>query len=262
MQTIRNIEFLYGVKNFILDTLCGALLLAVHFLMYRSVAKERGDLRNIVVRCVTFCVRGLVIFAFIWGAMAVKYWVYPYSCLKTTDMSISEERHYEASEEPFDSIKHTKKTITRIDQGFFKPVYQLTTHEIYDKETLVLQYSTIGEKTSFEKRTVDDINFFLYEEMTICFVYNGESIAIHAEDEVKLSYDALTKLYKDFIKENRWNFFVQGAKYLLEEDRDFIEPYLVRYAAGDFTDEEAQTLNEMSIYQTYIQDVSKELIED
>ena len=98
--------------------------------------------------------------------------------------------------------------------------------------------------------------------MTICFIYNGESIAIHAEDEVKLSYDALTKLYKDFIKENRWNFFVQGAKYLLEEDRDFIEPYLVRYAAGDFTDEEAQTLNEMSIYQTYIQDVSKELIED
>ena len=49
---------------------------------------------------------------------------------------------------------------------------------------------------------------------------------------------------------------------MLEEDRDFIEPYLVRYAAGDFTDEEAQTLNEMSIYQTYIQDVSKELIED
>ncbi len=251
LQTAQNTDFLFELKNFFLDTVCGSFLLGAHYILNRS---ERGKRASIGVQLI----RGLVLILGVWLAVATKYWVFPYSNIYTTEGNTSEHRNYEASDNPFDAITATY-TYTRIGEGVAKPVYKSTNSKIYYQGSVLLEYGAINHNCNFETKTAGDVTFFLYGKEAICFILDKKPILIHAKEKPGPESDAMTAIYKGLVEENNWTFFEQGAKYLLEHDREFIEPYLERFSSGEFKEEELETLEEMFIKGSYIQYVSREL---
>lgn len=258
--TVLNAEFLFEFKNFLLDTLCGTLLLVLHGI------RNSSSLGRPAVKAAAFVgsgvIRGIVILLCVWLAVALKYLAFPQSCLLTTEDDGSQILHYEASEIPFSKEEAVTRTLTRIDNHSARTVYQKTTHRIYYRDSLRLKYDSFTRVGNFDAKTAGEYTYYLYKEETIGYFPDEKPRLIYCVQAPGPESEILTAIYKNLIEECNWNFFEQGAEYLCEHDRDFIQPYLERYAAGDFTEDEAALLADSLLRASYVTDIAKELLND
>ena len=266
VNTIKNLDFLFEAKNFFLDTMGGVVLFTAHALCSRvKVVKKKNNKTKQVIRFILVLICSFIL-------VGIKSAFLPAHCISGIDQRSSETQNNTSSNSFYANTKTT--VITRIDSNLSKKaVFQNTKNQLFYGETLILEYysndtinantyekigNQITVKDCFEK-VEGEVTYYLYKNEVICFLHNGIPVAIHFEDLQEKHNEYVTAIYKSLIKNNNWNFFEQGAKYLLKHDNDFIKPYLQRFSVGDFKQEELETLNEMSFSKQYIQSLSQNL---
>ena len=72
------------------------------------------------------------------------------------------------------------------------------------------------------------------------YAIKTENIKSQSENKV------LTAMLETLISDGEWNYFEYGCDYLKKYDSDFINPYIERYANGDFTENENKVNQEIN----------------
>ncbi len=281
-QSINNLDFLFGIKNFLLDTITGSVLLISHVIFNKSDKKKAiQNIQNKKQRIkqktqdqkIKEAVRFFLVIVIIFVMVFVKTLVFPVSCIKGINIRTSKTHNISESEE---FTANTKKTvIKRIDSNLLeRKVFEITNNKLFYKGKCILEYNSSDNLLAnsfemdgnqmiindrFEKRVESGIEFYLYKSKVICFIHNDTPVAIGYGNEHKNYSEQLVIIYKSLIENSDWNFFEQGAKYLIEHDSKFIKPYLERFSLGEFNDAELKKLDHLSINKSYIQRISKEL---
>ena len=263
-QAINNLDFLFTVKNFLLDTIIGLTLLISHFKLNKILNEKSGKAYQILH---TFL---LLVFAFV--IISVKILIFPSSYIKNIYIKSSESHNYTITDAFSTNTKIT--VIERTGDDFSQnPTFLNTSNKLFYGDTLIFKYNSTDDLSAhtynkngnqiivedrFEK--IDGkAEFYLYKNEVVCYLQNGLPIAFHSNSVQKDHSEQLTDIYKTLIENHYWNFFEQGAEYLLGYDANFIKPYLERYSANEFEEEEIRTLDKMFIKSQYIQRIAKKL---
>ena len=248
--SIRNLQFMFEVKNCILDTVSGLSLLIVHFVCNRvKDNKKQNQLPQKIVR-----IFALLIFAFV--LIFAKTLLLPYSCLR--GFNINESITTIAQKEFYANTRTV--TISRYYADDPNTVtYQKTKIELlYDGEPLLKYVSNDNEKAaSFEKANYDGFEFYLHQNQVICYLDNNSPVVVLPGDTEPTNDGRLGDIYRALIENGNWNFYEQATKYLVNYDSEFIEPYIKRHMCGQFNQQEIDMLKKMQIKPTYIQEIAK-----
>ncbi len=161
------------------------------------------------------------------------------------------------------------------DKGFYVASKELTYHwlnqaheRVENGGTITYQILNVNDKDGVQytpkeaghTRTleVDGYEIF-YRNPYVLFYYDGSTQRIMLAEDVKdqpqeiLLTDALKAAVLDF----NFEVFAYGSPYLQKYDPAFIEPYIERYAKGDFTQQELENMG--SIRPAYVQGVARRL---
>lgn len=250
--SIRNLEFMFEVKNCVLDTVSGLSLLIFHFACNGiKDNKKQNQLPQKIVR-----IFALLIFAFV--LIFAKTLLLPYSCLRGFNIN---ESITTIAQKKFYANTRTV-TISRYYADDPNTVtYQKTKIELlYDGEPLLKYVSNDNEKTaSFEKVNYDGFEFYLHQNQVICYLDNHSPVVVLPGDTELTNDGRLRDIYRALIENGNWNFYEQATKYLVNHDSEFIEPYIKRHMCGQFNQQEIDMLEKMQIKPTYIQEIAKRL---
>lgn len=262
-EAINNLDFLFAVKNFLLDSFSGITLLVLHRVFNKINSEEQYKAVKQIIR--SFC---LICIALI--MIGIKYLICPYFCINSIDTRISDAQNYSSKNILSATTKTT--TVERIDSTLSgKIFFQKTKNKIFYKGNLIFEYSSndaidahsfekngnqITINDCFEKMVYNDVEFYLYKNEVIVFFNNDVPTAVY-NGNIRDNNESLTAIYRSLIENNNWDFFEQGAEYLLNYDENFIKPYLERFSSGKFSEEEIVSLKELYINAEYIQNVSK-----
>jgi len=104
-----------------------------------------------------------------------------------------------------------------------------------------------SENAGITTRVVRYINgepVMLYKNCAVCYEENGTLTVIRAEDIKNCEEnEILIAFCKKLLKDEHIVFFEYSAEYLYRYEKEFTEPYLNRYANGEFTDGEREKLD-------------------
>ena len=248
--SIRNLEFVFEVKNCVLDTVSGLSLLIVHFVCNRiKDNKKQNQLPQKIVR-----IFALLIFAFV--LIFAKTLLLPYSCFRGFRVSGSTTTF--AKKEFYANARTV--TISRYYADNPNTVaYQKTKIELlYDGESLLKYVSNDNEKVaSLKKVNYDGFEFYLHQNQVICYLDNHSPVVVLPGDTEPMNNERLGDIYHALIEKGIWNFYEQATKYLVNYDSEFIEPYIKRHMCGQFNQQEIDMLKKLQIKSTYIQGIAK-----
>ena len=77
--------------------------------------------------------------------------------------------------------------------------------------------------------------------------------------------EELIAIYKSLIETDNWEFFCDGAGYLAKYDREFIMPYIERFANDEFDASELQSLRaaliKRKVYSRCVQKTADRIVE-
>ncbi|MBO4432895.1 MAG: hypothetical protein J5852_05120, partial [Clostridia bacterium] len=264
-NVINNYDFLFGVKNFFLDTLTGAILILSHCVFNKTGEKEQKIVVKLIIRSSFLIFIAIVL-------MGIKYLVLPVNCLLNVNIRGSDSNENSQSS-GFDA--NTK--ITRINRiansSIEKTVYLKTENQILYNGAVVSEYDSADDLAAysfeingnqmamngrFQKLDIES-ECYLYKDEAICFVEDGVPVVVCSGNEKIKKYDTLTTAYKYIIENEYWEFFDSASIYLLEYDSDFIKPYLNRYSKGEFSADELNSLDEAQIKTDYIKQISNKI---
>lgn len=262
----KNIDFKTQIAYFISDTAAGLTLLISHMIYNKADAVKEKAVKNLI--CVFLSVLAAAL------CVGIKSFVYPPKCIRGYDIKSSEQKEYAAK----DAFKADTKTIkiNRVGTHFeTEVVYQNTNNRLYYNGRLILEYDSPddipartyeknGNKITvidcFEEKQANGVNFFVYKENVLCFLSEEKAVAVENGKMFPERSEELIAIYKSLIETDNWEFFCDGAGYLAKYDREFIMPYIERFANDEFDASELQSLRAALINEKYIVDVSKKLL--
>lgn len=265
----KNLDFIFQLKNFALDTLLGLILITIHSLLNKTIiVKDRlssvKQIIRIFILIACFCVM-----------VSIKTLIFPYACIYGF-RTLTTENSPKVETNSF-YVDTKIRLISRIGTSRSEEiVFSKTQDEIFYNGNLILTYTSNDNKKSdsyiingnqmtiedqFEKINYSNIAFYVYKNQVICFLDDNKPTAIPFNYTEKFSYNEnLLLIYKALFENCNWNFFEQGTEYLLKYDKAFIAPYLERFSLGEFSERELEMLNKLFVNKYYIQRVSKDLI--
>ena len=261
--SIRNLAFIFEMKNCILDMVSGLLLFIVHFVCNKiKNNKKQNQLPQKIVR-----IFALLMFAFV--LIFAKTLLLPYSCLR--GFRVSNSRTEFAKKEFYANTKTV--TISRCDvDGSNTVAFQITKIELlYNGESLLQYVSNDNKKANsmamngntivmngpFEKVNYNGVEFYLYQNQVICYLYKNSPVVVLPGDTEPMNDGHLRDIYRALIENGNWYFYEQATKYLMDCDSDFIKPYIERHMCGQFNQKEIDMLEKMHIKPTYIQQIAR-----
>ena len=102
---------------------------------------------------------------------------------------------------------------------------------------------------------------YVLENCAICYVQGGKPVVVYFKKLADFEDNAIvTGVCEQLIGEGNMAVFEYGAEYLYKYDKDFILPYLERYAAGNFDQKERQSLAELFYNPEYITGIANNLL--
>lgn len=261
--SIRNLQFMFEVKNCILDTVSGLLLFIVHFVCNKiRDNKKQNKLPEKIVRIIA-----LLMLAFV--LILAKTFLLPYSCL--SGYRVGDSRTTIAQKEFYANTKTITITRRGVD-GSNTVAFQITKNELlYDGKSL-LQYVSNGNRKAnsmamngntivmngpFEKVNYNGVEFYLYQNQVICYFYKNSPVVVLPGDTASMNDGHLCDIYRALIENGNWNLYEEATKYLVDCDSDFIIPYIERHMVGQFNEKEIDMLKKTQIKPVYIQQIAK-----
>lgn len=110
-------------------------------------------------------------------------------------------------------------------------------------------------------RTASYNNAYIFADRLIAWDYGYEDIRTYEIKKINRQDEDyhLTKILETIVSDGYLVFFDDIGKYMIKYDGDFIKPYIIRYASGDFTQKELKQIKDVK--PEYVQEISSKLLE-
>ena len=246
---VENEEFLYGIRNFILDLVSGIIVLVVLYFSTPMVKVENE--KDIYTRKEHFFARILAIILLSFVVCGAKVLILPQNSLQNTNISHSKSK---TTIPDFDYNRRLTRHSRSVSRSEGKEVYCMTRGEIFYGTKQILGFYMDGD---FQKNPLERIDIHGTEVVIVCddeaiaYLREGEPYAVTFEEIEKEDYDEiLLGTCEKLLEEGRLECFEYISKYIMKYDPEFAKPYIERYCTGEFTDSELQQIG--SIRPEYI----------
>ena len=265
----NNLDFIFQIKNFALDTLLGLIFIVAHSLLNKGTEKKHRSSWTVLITRIMILALSAFAIAFI------KLLVFPYSSISGFGISTTENTSMVKTDSFSSNTKISYVSRVGADRTD-QIVFSRTRDEIYYNGDLILTFMSndndgansykmngnqIIIEDRFEKFNCENVDFYVYKNRVVCFLDGDKPMAVPFNCAENVSYNkSMLAVYKALIENGNWNFFEQGTEYLLEYDEAFIKPYLERFSAGAFSEKEIDSLNKLGVKKEYIKRVSGELM--
>lgn len=266
-NTLTNLDYFLNLKNFIFDTIIGVALVILHFLSVNteSVNEDNGTSGR---KFVVFSIRVAVLIVLALILTCVRYLIFPYSALNTTEKLASTSKHYITDDSFYASSDCIK--ISRINEyNNEKAAFQKTTIKIYCNRTELCTISVDGfyklydssisgnQMTMNDKFTEYEITgqqVFVLEDLAICYHENSiPKVVLFKEIVNQKESVILTATIKKLVSEGNVLLFVNSYEYLKKYDSEFAKSIAERYKNAEFTDNENIYINKIGYRTEFLQ---------
>lgn len=241
----KNMKYMYEIRNAILDFVAEAtILFAVYFANQTKITVNCETCHTNKTHFVSRIVTMLLLSSLICG---LKFFVLPQNFLTTIHMKNSASH----STEPSFDYNRTFTTISRAT-GYHKKreIYRKTHGTLYygDKKVLDIYMDYEFEGNPIEVLTVDGLKIrIICKNQAIAYLKDEKPYVVSFQDINKQSNDViLLEVCKELLSEGRLDCFEYICAYIMQYDPSFIQPYLQRYMASEYTTEELSHIGDIS----------------
>lgn len=269
VRVCRNLDFLHGVKTFILDTVIACVFIVFHTIGITNEEKEEykqaGNGFRVFIRCNLIGSLFAILFA-------VKMAADPLGVLNNRGYQSIGSMNHEA-EGPFDlwieskGILHGMVNFSEENCYYFVEETSLqksdrSEHFTFTGSESNIVFTDMGDVThKYIYFSVDGKNVYLYGNYAICYYENNTPCIIRTDSLNQQSQNVIvTTLCKHLLEQGNLFVFEYAGEYLMKYEPQFIEPYLERYTNGTFTATEKEWLASSHYQENYIIDVAKDIL--
>ncbi len=260
--SVKNLDFMFQIKNFILDTAIGFLIFVSHF-SSNGIHSKKCKFSIKIIQ-----VGALIVFSFI--LIYGKSILFPYSSFTGIKVSESETSYNYPTDQFYASTQTIVISRKNIDHQN-NVVFQVTKNRLFFNGQCVFEYvsndnikANSYEKNGnvlivndcFEELAANGKVVLLYKDNVVCFVYNNSPIILCSESTSNIDDESLLIVYRTLMEGACWNFYEQSVEYLKEHDPSFINPYIYRHASGQFNSSEVAMFDKLQIKQSYIENIA------
>lgn len=246
---VANAEFLYEIRNAVLDFLSTVIVLfALYFSTTMVKVEDKEEFHTKEAHFVTRIAAILLLSFVICG---VKVLILPQNSLRLIHIN---RFRIDTIREAFTCDCTLIQLSRSISYGEEKIVYNKEKRELCYRGERVLTFWMDGE---YSGQMLDEIKIHGTEVVIVCddeviaYLREGEPYAVTFEEIGNEDYDEiLLGTCEKLLEEGRLECFEYISKYIMKYDPEFAKPYIERYCAGEFTDSELQQIG--SIRPEYI----------
>ena len=253
MTNVENAKFFYEIKACLSNILLAVILIvAVNMPLIRANREEENPRRTRAVALLRIFIISSV--ASVLSALSVGV------CADTALFPmLCQDSGQHTSYTVFDGFvtQHQENYVVRsLDKRDYKVYsnYTLWIGDTRSEETEFTLSSVFYPRTSEDSenagittevvRYINGEPVMLYKNCAVCYEENGTLTVIRAEDIKNCEEnEILIAFCKKLLKDEHIVFFEYSAEYLYRYEKEFTEPYLNRYANGEFTDSEREKLD-------------------
>lgn len=274
LKTIAmNLEYMHSLRLVLLDLILGAALIIAHIMPIKEAekpkkAKNQGGVFGTFFRIFIIYMMALVF-------CAVKTILCLFSSISTT--SIFGASYFGTAQEgEFSEVENDETSIIRCGGTFGNKTEDIVSLKvkttIYFENQKAAEISINGdpffscstesglpEKSikNFILEEVGDVTVWIYRNRCLCWEENDEPIVIRYEDIGDQNENVtLTAVCERLIAQGNIVVFDYAKEYLEKYDHDFIEQYIIRYAAGEFTEAEREFIRLYEYREEYVMLIS------
>ena len=202
--------------------------------------------------------RSILLFNALFVLLVVRYVVYPPYFMGLSSGGGYMKRYDDKVSYSFYSA-HQSTTFNRLnqaredtDEGF------VTFRQIYDKDyDKHIQFIPVETWCYFDLRVNGYKVFYLSPYALFYYCDQGQQMLLFSDIQSQPKDDMLTEVLKQGIIYGDFHCFEHGTVYLEKYEPEFIQPYIARYANGEFTVKERKDMGD--IRPEYVREVAQRL---
>lgn len=263
-----NLNYIHQLRLVILDCILGAALIIAHSAPINETEKPKKS-KNGSNSAAVF--RIIIIFIMAFALCAVKIILCPFSSICTTSFFTGSSSLGTVQEGEFSEVEYKEITTARYGGTFGSKIEDTVRLKvkgtIYFENQKAAEISANGDPlysyrtedgilklgSDFVKEDVEGTIIWIYRNRCLCWEENNKPIVIRYEDIGTYKEDVtLTAVCKRLIAQGNIVAFDYAAEYLKKYDPDFIEPYIKRYAGGEFTEAEREFIRLYEYREEYL----------
>lgn len=190
--------------------------------------------------------------------LALKTFILPHGMISEIGDSSFKTVHY-SGEKDFNALESTKTVTRSVDYNNKVKVYEETKVTVVYGNDSVINFRTLSD----DGMAHIDVPFTAarYGTDAVAWVEGDTPKAVLTKNISHCKENKyLTQALEYLVKEGDFEYFEYGCDYLLRHDRDFILPYIKRYANDNFNDKELK--NSAHIKRSYMKAFSEKIKSD
>ena len=267
-NAITNLDYFLNLKNFLLDTTIGIVLVILHFVSANTEIVKEDEEKPFARNFVVFSIRVTFLIILSLFLMAARTLIFPYSTLKETEILANTTEHYVTDDSFYASSKCFKISRTN-GYNNEKTTFQKTTIKIYcNKAQLshisidgfhkIYDHSISGNQMTmtnkFNEYEINGQSVFVLEDLAICYHENAiPKVVEFNEIDTQEESVILTATIKKLVSDGNVLLFVNSYEYLKKYDIEFANSIAERYINADFTDNENMYIDKIGYRAEYLQ---------
>ena len=276
LRSVKNEQFLHSLRLCIADTCYFvALIVVCSFNISRcedDENKKKREQKSRPARIFIAMIRSDVILSVAAILVVLNIAIGPTSVLhsegrgsrdETSDREIPDSSYF------LNSWQREHKKVNNSEACYTKAelkIYKGSSEPVKAVFNGAEEYYVQGAKTydnfcHFSTLSVNGQKYYVYSIRVICFYANDSMKIIFVEDLAEMEEDQIVTDILEHLLENGNLFaFEHGYEYLIKYDQEFIQPYIERYAQGDYNKAELTYINNLRYRNDYIQNIAKSVV--
>ncbi|MBQ8747314.1 MAG: hypothetical protein IJZ08_05535 [Clostridia bacterium] len=277
-QFIQNTEFIQSIRDMLFDTVIGSTFIICHAVSTAPRDSEESDhtyphlqAHTRTRQGVIWCIRFFLLCVIVVVLCVVKFMIYPNNSIAEIKRFSMYQTHNELDSSFYVGQKETTRIFRMDGRSSKRTVYQIETIQLFCNQQKVAVLKALEHNPMFQcypsdvnititEYTIEDTEVYLYKNAAISFVENGKPRTVNFQDLKTCEENLiLIKTVEWLISEGNVIAFEYGCEYLYRYDRDFIVPYIERYAAAQFTPEESMLIVEAYYRPEYLAGLAQKI---
>lgn len=266
----NNFDYYLSIKNLIYDLIIGTVFIVTHI----KVNDEEANVEKTIARDkAVLILRVFVILIMLPILCGVKFIISPSFSVIGNQTNTSVQTYYESIGNVV--VKSNTYEIFRSSSDASSPlvIFQNSSIEIsaektesvyiskttpYKMYSYTIKNNTVIENDWLDNCSVDNVEAYLYDSQVLYYGSEDKGNLIKLTDIYDYKRDAdLLLICKNLISNGNIFIFEYTCDYFLKYDRDFILPYIERYANGNFTDLENEWMINNSYRADFVINIAK-----